>query len=701
MKKQGLLFVLLTVALLASLLFSSCGDDAQETPSEDVTESGTSGVSDGTEFESGSSTGSTSTESGGGHVGSGDDMFDDGNDPEHTCVGAWTVTREATCLEAGEEQLKCECGKVLETRVIAAGHVIVKQDALAATCTGEGREAYEFCQRCDYNTYKTVKALGHDKKTHAAKAPTCTEKGHEAYDACTRCDYSTFVEVSTVDHVYENGLCKWCQKEYGGQPFAYSSNGDGTCTLTGMGECKDTSLEIPLKAENGEYVVAIGENAFARQNIVSVSFETGSRVTSIGVAAFDGCARLSRLTLPDGLKTIFERAFKGCKSLNSLTIPSSVESIGSSAFRGCFKLIEVYNLSSHLTVTAGEDTVNGLLGLYALDVYTDQNTPSCIRTEKDGFVFYEKGDERYLLGRTGSLMRLSLPADLDGKSYSVYRYAFFGDALLTHLTIPEKVTSIGQYAFAGCESLLDVNFDGESTLARIEANAFSECSSLWQFTLPESLAEIKGGAFSKCYALVEIFDFSAAIKVEAKNEKDHGGIGAYAIGVYTSRDAVSRVFEDGEGFRFYAETHSKYLVGYTGEKTVLTLPVSCLGEEYRIYRYAFFGNTRVTSVALSGKVSGIGEYAFSGCTALADVTFSESVVSIDANAFFGCDALTSAAFAKTSGWLIATTASAISGTGVKATELSDTATAAKYLRSTYAARYWRYMPPDPNWSGWY
>ena len=50
-------------------------------------------------------------------------------------------------------------------------------------------------------------------------------------------------------------------------------------------------------------------------------------VTSIGNSAFQGCSKLTSITLPNSVTTIGYSAFSGCSSLASLTIPKSVTSI--------------------------------------------------------------------------------------------------------------------------------------------------------------------------------------------------------------------------------------------------------------------------------------------------------------------------------------------------------------------------------------
>jgi hypothetical protein len=59
------------------------------------------------------------------------------------------------------------------------------------------------------------------------------------------------------------------------------------------------------------------------------------------MGAFDGCAALERIQLPQGLKTIPRYAFDGCSSLKEITIPKSVTEVVDCAFQWCTSLEKV------------------------------------------------------------------------------------------------------------------------------------------------------------------------------------------------------------------------------------------------------------------------------------------------------------------------------------------------------------------------
>lgn len=102
--------------------------------------------------------------------------------------GEWTVSKEATCTEAGEEIRTCSVCGATETQAIPAkGHTASEKwvTTKKATCTEKGTQVQK-CTVCGVvvNTRQT-KALGHNWET-ITKEPTCTEAGEE-YKKCTRC----------------------------------------------------------------------------------------------------------------------------------------------------------------------------------------------------------------------------------------------------------------------------------------------------------------------------------------------------------------------------------------------------------------------------------------------------------------------------------------------------------------------------------
>ena len=64
---------------------------------------------------------------------------------------------------------------------------------------------------------------------------------------------------------------------------------------------------------------------------------------------------------------------------------------------------------------------------------------------------------------------------------------------MADIVIPDGVTSIGNYAFCGCESLTDIVIP--DSVNSIGSSAFEGCTSLSSVVIPDSVTRIGNGAF--------------------------------------------------------------------------------------------------------------------------------------------------------------------------------------------------------------
>lgn len=70
-------------------------------------------------------------------------------------------------------------------------------------------------------------------------------------------------------------------------------------------------------------------------------FNCKEGITSINNNAFEGCTKLSKVTLPNTVKKIGYRAFSGCESLSEISLSDSLEYINMGAFINCKSLTEI------------------------------------------------------------------------------------------------------------------------------------------------------------------------------------------------------------------------------------------------------------------------------------------------------------------------------------------------------------------------
>jgi hypothetical protein len=91
-----------------------------------------------------------------------------------------------------------------------------------------------------------------------------------------------------------------------------------------------------------------------------------------------------------------------------------------------------------------------------------------------------------------------------GSNYplSIGTNAFRDCTSLTEITIPNSVTSIGNGVFSGCSSLTTVTIP--SSVTSIGFNAFHSCTSLTEITIPSSVIGIGARAFRYCTSLTYV-----------------------------------------------------------------------------------------------------------------------------------------------------------------------------------------------------
>ena len=77
-----------------------------------------------------------------------------------------------------------------------------------------------------------------------------------------------------------------------------------------------------------------------------------------------------------------------------------------------------------------------------------------------------------------------------------------GNNGVTSVTIPNSVTSIGDYAFRYCDAMSSITIN--NTITSIGDYSFMYCGSLTSVTIPSSVTSIGDGAFSNCIELTSV-----------------------------------------------------------------------------------------------------------------------------------------------------------------------------------------------------
>ena len=230
----------------------------------------------------------------------------------------------------------------------------------------------------------------------------------------------------------------------------------GTLTISGTGEMTSR----PWNSWSGFSI---------RENIRNVVIENG--VTSIKNYAFQYCDNISNLTIGNAVTTIGDAAFEGCNSLIHVTIPDNVTLIDTYAF---------YNCNSLKSVTVGKGVIT--IGRAA---FADCNSLASITVDINNK--YYLNDKYGVLFNKDKTTLVQYPIGNTRTSY----------------TIPNSVTTIGDYAFRRCDNLTSVTIPDSVTT--LDSVVFANCTSLVSVTIPDSITSIGISAFYNCNSLTDVY----------------------------------------------------------------------------------------------------------------------------------------------------------------------------------------------------
>ena len=179
--------------------------------------------------------------------------------------------------------------------------------------------------------------------------------------------------------------------------------------------------------------------------------------------------------------------------------------------------------------------------------------------------------------------------------------AFYNNATIRSVTIPEGVRYIRKGAFCDCHRLKTLTLP--KSLLGIEGNAFRRCNGLTEIVIPGGEVTVESCAFADCPALHKV-TLAADIK------KITGG-------TFQGSNALSCI-------EATVSTPTCYVSG------------NCLIQDRRVIL-----GCKNSTIPDDGSVTSIVPWAFSCCEGLTDLTIPNGVTTIAAYAFYICAELTS------------------------------------------------------------
>ena len=193
---------------------------------------------------------------------------------------------------------------------------------------------------------------------------------------------------------------------------------------------------------------------------------------------------------------------------------------------------------------------------------------------------------------------------------------YLGEDTITEVYIPDGVTRIGMYAFAGLTSLTTVH-------------------------IPDSVVTIDVGAFYNCTSLVRVegienvkfFNQYAFLNTSLTGELRLDSAVAIGDGAFAQMPAMATKYDR-------ATSSMVSIAPSTPKLTKVTLS----DKAQSIGAYAFTGCEKLEEIVLTESKIKLGQLAFSGCKSLKSIKINAAV--IPAGAFEGCSSLESAEIGK-------------------------------------------------------
>jgi len=346
-------------------------------------------------------------------------------------------------------------------------------------------------------------------------------------------DITQIVIPASVEYIGANafGNNRWRHYHFMGNIRSLVSNlstitFEGTSSLRTIGSSafENTSLSsivIPRSVE------VIGAGAFSTRSnaergsiFVSIEFESGSNLTTIGSGAFTG-TRISSIVFPSRLENVPSSLFANVSTLTSvefegggqyneyigwnaftntsianIQIPVNIERIYGNAFRSIPTLTTVHIPASATSIAYGAFALNPALVNLTMDSGEGYRFVgnTVIRNSDNAAIFGTRysiippcvsniAEEAFMgMGLSGKIVVASSVANIGGS-------AFANNPNITNIIIESgsNLETIGSNAFAGNSNLLSINLENANSLISIGNRAFHNTRNIATLNIPSSV----------------------------------------------------------------------------------------------------------------------------------------------------------------------------------------------------------------------
>ncbi len=470
----------------------------------------------------------------------------------------------------------------------------METDYTPPTCEEDGIRTF-YCYECE-STFTEVggRRLGHEwpdaEFAELINTPDCKTKAMYRF-TCQRIIYDNDGEHPCGEYYDEEG-------DFAGHGFVYNTmlehNICSVCDTPELGEYSvyQDGLIFGLASDEASYYVSKCLLRSAVSDVASVTIPAtvnGLPVTFVDGYAFEGCGQITELVLPESVTVISTLILEHLPKLTFTEYENGYYyKAGNNEH---FYFISVIDKSIGGAFTLHEDTVAINCHAFWASELSSIEFPMSVRN-----IGYEA------FGATGNLTHIDIPNGVT----SIGSQTFDSSGIQT-INIPSSVTEIGDRAFR-YSHLKSIDLPNVTI---IRSSAFNGCTELETVNLGNKLEIIQDEAFRNCSALKIVVPDSVTNFM------------------YECLGGIKDISMTAAQMRLY--------LPWTAEKLTIRGPVLYSGIINSNFNY-------LEELVIHDSVTRVMPYAITDSPSLKSITFGDGVSVIEANAFMNCASLDTVIF---------------------------------------------------------